>query len=287
MSSSASRLRSERSTRIDSTTGVTEHARFIGPIGEQVFAMSYIPARDEPKGAVIMSSSLLADRVRTYRAEVDLARRLAADGFAVARYDYRGFGQSDGSSGATTVEAMIDDLELVHEELLSRFGGSPLVHVGVRFGSVIAAAGVGRLGGDVVFWDPALSARAYLRESFRAHMIGRINHEDKAQTPQHQLDEAGSADVLGYTVTAQLVASAGKAPDLSESILSQPRRVLWVSFGGQLGRRESDLVDDWRSQGLEVETESVDLEDLTWYIGARPIVGDEVVTRTAGWLEAP
>ncbi|HVR79560.1 MAG TPA: alpha/beta hydrolase [Acidimicrobiia bacterium] len=285
MSSTSSRLRSDRSTRLDRNTGVEERVRFVGPGGQYVFAVSYTPLAGESRGGVIVSPSLLADRVRTYRAEVELARRLAADGFSVVRYDYRGFGHSDGVTGEATIESMVADLESVHREILSPIADMPLVQVGVRFGSVIAAAGAEKLGGDVVLWDPALNARSYLRESFRAHMIGRINHETSAETPLRQLEEKGEADVLGYTVSQQLVSSASSAPDVSTSVSSEPRRVLWVSFGDPLRQKEIDLVEGWRANGLDVETEVVDLDDLTWYIGARPIVGDEVVTRTARWLE--
>lgn len=281
----SSRIESDRSARFDAVSGVEERVRFIGPDGQFVFVVTYAPQGGESRGGVIVSSSLLADRVRTYRAEVDLARRLAALGFTVARFDYRGFGQSDGVTGAATVESMVSDLKSVHAEIFGSSPGLPLVHVGVRFGSVIAAAGAGDLGGDIVLWDPSLAAKSYLRESFRAHMIGRINHEASAETPQRQLEEKGEADVLGYTVTQELVSSAASAPDVSTSISSQPRRVLWVSFGNPLRQKEESLVESWRSKGLEVETDVVDLDDTTWYIGARPIVGDEVVTRTERWLE--
>ncbi len=282
MNTMVPRVDSRRSTRVDPRTGTVEHAGFLGADGQKVFAVSYTPP-SRPSGLVLISSSLLADRIRTYRAEVDMARRLAGAGFAVGRYDYRGFGHSDGGSGEATRDTMIEDLQLVHTEMVSSVGDLPLVHIGVRFGALLAAAGVERVGGDVALWEPALSASAYFREAFRAHMIGRLSHEQKPATPESQLASVGTAEVLGFSVTAELRATTTEM-ELSDPIARSSARVLWVPFGESPGKKQTTLVEGWRSAGLQVDVRTVSIEDSTWFIGARPIVGDDVVERTADWV---
>ncbi len=282
MSLAARRTTGDRALRIDERTGVSERVEFVGPPGGQIFSVAYMPPV-EIRGRVLISASLLADRVRTYRAEVELARRLAAEGFMVQRYDYRGFGHADGVSGDATFDTLLADLDMACSVHLGNVSHLPLVHIGIRFGALVAAEGVRRFGGDIVFWDPAPTARGYFREAFRAHLVGRLGRHIDGVTPEQQLAAEGWTEVMGYSVSRPLVESVG-AVEIDKILAGAGPRILWIGFGEALGKKQQGLVQGWKARHLEVEVATVPLADSTWFIGARPIVGDEVIERTVTWV---
>src|SRR3954447_25668070 len=98
------------STWSDDRTGVTEEATFLGEGRSRFLAFLHRPRAATPVGGVLLCGSLYQDLHLNYRPEVLLARALAARGFAVARFQYRGTGNSDDiDGGAVTWESMVAD----------------------------------------------------------------------------------------------------------------------------------------------------------------------------------
>ena len=159
-------LRNPGSERVDPVSGITERVRFVGAEGEKIFTVLSLP-QGRIKGGVVLAPSLLTDRVRSYRAEVKAARQLANLGLAVLRFDYRGFGHSDGETGVTDARRLHEDLQTASAELQDLLKEEDVAMVGSRFGSLLVAnrnVPTRR----AVLWDPVLSGAEYFRTAFRA-----------------------------------------------------------------------------------------------------------------------
>lgn len=269
------------STRVDRATGIEEHARFLGPPGERIFSILALPA-GEVRGGVVIAPSLLTDRIRLYRDEVSVARRLAARGLAVLRFDYRGFGHSDGQTGVADQETMLEDLAVAVQDLENHVDGAAISLVGSRFGSALIAQSL-QLTQHSVLWYPVLSGHEYFRLAFRGHMVGSMHREGGEATPTRQLTESGYANVLGYRVSRRLVEGASAAALVSEK-WKVSSRVLWIEAGTDLSAPRQEAADRIRESGAELVVAFAPTEDPGWFVGVRPFQNPAATDRLVEWL---
>lgn len=89
-----------------------------------------IPQSDKPSPAVLMLHGFGSARDEVGGLFQRQAEALAARGIASLRIDFRGFGKSDGDTGATTVDSQIDDAK-VGLAYLSKVKGIDTARVGV------------------------------------------------------------------------------------------------------------------------------------------------------------
>lgn len=270
----------ERSERVDEVTGVVERAAFLGQTGQQIFSVTSLPS-GPVRGAVVIAPSLLTDRVRLYRGEVLAARRLAAQGFAVLRFDYRGFGHSDGETGVADVARLSADLSVAIDAVRSKAGEIDLTLVGSRFGSLLVA----NWGGEAnrtVLWDPVLTGREYFKTAFRAHMVGRLQRSGDDSAPTSQLQETGRATVLGYTVSRDLVEDV-EGLSLEEAKLAA-REVLWIESADEMSAPRCRVEASLRSGGVELAVRLIPNDDPGWFVGVRPFENTAAVDALVEWL---
>jgi pimeloyl-ACP methyl ester carboxylesterase len=127
---------------------------------------------------------------RTYR---HLARRLAAAGFDVLRFDYHGTGDSSGRSDEPDrLRAWLDSIGAAVDELRTIAGVTPIDLFGVRLGGTLAAlaASERRDIRDIVLWTPTVSGRGYVRE---ARALQMLRHGSGRQTGAYAGDLCGPA----------------------------------------------------------------------------------------------
>lgn len=269
------------SERVDPVSGVTERVRFLGPAGERIYSVISLPP-GQVIGGVVIAPSLLTDRLRSYRGEVLAARRLAALGFAVQRFDYRGFGHSDGETGVTDVTRMSGDLSTAIDELQGLLGQAEVTLVGSRYGSLLVAnrdAPTRR----AVLWDPVLSGREYFRTAFRAHMVGALKRTRSDSSPTSQLEETGWATVLGYTVSRQLVDSSGTLSLVPAASLKDAQ-VLWIESASQPSTARSQAQDRLRSDGVNLLIRQLPNDDPGWFVGVRPLEDGRATAALVDWV---
>lgn len=261
---------SERgSERIDSD--LREIASFSGREGERMLSVLHLPL-DEARAGVTIAPSLLTDRIRTYRAEVETARWLARRGVAVHRFDYRGFGQSDDYPASAS--SMVADMESATATLESNLGSVPVISMGIGWGALIAAERPGSAG--LVMWEPPASGKAYLRAAQRANRIAMMG--------SHGPDPASQRDteVLGFDISAGFRSDADR---LDLETVEPPRRVLWVTTADKLSPANSRIVDTWRQSGRDVEVALLGTNESWWFIQAGAMRGGGLFDITASWIE--
>ena len=270
------------SLRTDHEARITERVQFVGQANSELYTVLSMPI-GRVLGGVVIASSLLTDLLRSYRGEVLMGRRLASLGYAVLRFDYRGFGHSDGETGVTNVGFLADDLAAAITILETHIGPAPMTLVGSRFGSLLVAnhpAPAARR----VFWDPVLTGHDYFRTAFRAHMVGTMRSANLGSTPSAQLRDNGRAGVLGYTVGRDLVESTRSLSLVSKGLAGCS--VLWVDTAVTMSKPGAQSQDDLRSMGVDLAIRHMPVRDPGWFVGVRPREDRGAITAIAEWLSS-
>lgn len=133
-------------------------------------------AASQRRGSILLCGPTSVERERSYPTFVKWARLLAAQGYDIMRFDYRGIGESEGRFEEMSMTAWRDDAAFCAAQLIEISQGVPLILHGARAGSLIAAelfaSGVGDA---MLLWAPPASGYALLWDTLRrnlaAHMV--------------------------------------------------------------------------------------------------------------------
>src|ERR1035441_774266 len=77
--------------------------------GQKLYGMLHLPKGKGPAPALSMFHGFTGNRFEPHQLFVKTARRLAKDGIAVLRFDFRGSGESEGDFKDITVPGEIED----------------------------------------------------------------------------------------------------------------------------------------------------------------------------------
>jgi alpha/beta superfamily hydrolase len=258
------------SHRIDRSLSIREEVGFFGTSGARLFGARAEPL-DPPLGGIVVCSPIHADAVKQYRREVLFGRALASAGFAVQRFHYRGFGNSDGEGRDVTFAGMHDDAIAAADELRARSGVDELLYLGIGWGGLVAAAAVGSSSMPIALWQPVLDAPAFFTAAMRARAIAALKEAGGMQSTEEdlleELRDEGSLDVLGYSIDRTLFESSSEV-ELASPLLERPRKVLLlqVAKGTSLSGKYRRLADALTGAGSSVETGWIEAEDRSWFI---------------------
>jgi alpha/beta superfamily hydrolase len=281
-------------SRQDPASGMVETVRFLGSGADRVYSYQYAPAEARGLG-IVMCPAILGDFASNYRREVVGARALAARGFPVRRFHYRGTGNSDGDFSDVSFDTMVEDA-LASAAALEEAGVSDVAFIGTRFGSLVAAAATrSRAARAVAMWEPMTDARSYFREMNRTRMMHDVSGGERQGSSfddlAADLRANGYADLLGYTLGRRLFESALDRTLLTE-LGDRATEVLLVQFNLRKGidRSRQVLADALRAAGSSVDLEAVQGVEL-WGLhsdGWTPIESRSDVQHlleiTTGWF---
>ncbi|WP_172669691.1 serine aminopeptidase domain-containing protein [Arsenicicoccus sp. oral taxon 190] len=144
---------------------------WIGRPGRALAGWVEMPSSRRARGVVILAPTMGREGVSSYRSLRALAVRLAERGFASVRFDWRGDGNSASAEGADVVAGWVEDLDVVHDEVLRIAGELPVHLVALRLGASIAHRWGRPVSGRTILWEP-ISGRAYLRLHQKLRVLG-------------------------------------------------------------------------------------------------------------------
>jgi pimeloyl-ACP methyl ester carboxylesterase len=256
-------------TRVDVDTRIRETVSFLGSGEHKLACTTHVPL-DQPVTGVVICASICNDFLRNYAREVELARTLAASGVAVARFHYRGTGNSDGDESEVTFDSMVADGREVTRHLRALTGVERLVFVGTRFGAPIAAALANREpGAPLVLVEPSDEASRFFREAWRAASVVALAKAGRGAIAPNdlvdELHERGVVDVLGHDIHRALFDSSVDRTLLGE-LDDRQRPVLVLQFGKALRPRHESLVTALTEAGATVDVEVLGSSQLWWVI---------------------
>jgi alpha-beta hydrolase superfamily lysophospholipase len=181
---------------------------------ERLFGMHHRPAgsgRRAPRRGVVLCHALAEEKLWSHRVYVSLARELAAQGFAVLRFDCRGEGDSDLEFEEATLASRVEDALRAAAVLLER---EPqlrrCVFLGHRMGAVVAARAAAQapdLAEALIAWDPIESGSVYLMQWLRSALASQLVATGRAPTRSalvKALEEGRTVTIDGYGITPRL-----------------------------------------------------------------------------------
>jgi pimeloyl-ACP methyl ester carboxylesterase len=176
-----------------------------GPRGRQLLGIHHAPVVGEAVGAgVVLCNPLGYEAMCVHRTYRHLARRLAAAGFDVLRFDYHGTGDSAGRSDEPDrVRAWLDSVRAAVDELRALSGVKSVDLFGVRLGATLAALAAGERADvrGLVLWAPVVSGRTHAREIRALRLLGPGSGQPSAATDAgdlrgHALEEISFLSLL-------------------------------------------------------------------------------------------
>lgn len=257
-------------SRLRHPAGAEMEAIHFGPEDAPIFAVVHRPAVP-PKGIVVVCSPPYTEAARNQRREILFGWLCAENGWAVVRFHPRGAGHSSGETSDLSLDTMLDDTDIVSREAIRRLETPLIGFVGTRLGAVVAhRAAALHPGAPVAWWHPVLDPDLYLREIFRAGMIGALKSGVTTNRPEMEsrLKKEGILDIMGSPIGRSFYESLFAAP--LDNAPTGPRQGLLVQMSTHselLGRFES-FVSKLRGAAWAVTTSLVTDEE-TWWFGAR------------------
>ncbi|MDZ4717603.1 MAG: alpha/beta hydrolase [Roseiflexaceae bacterium] len=179
---------------------------FMGSADHQIFACYHMPAEPARDCGVVICYPAWQEYIRSHRACLQLAQRLARAGFPVLRADYLGTGDSAGDSAAVTLDDWRANLRAAISELRDRSGVGSICLVGLRLGASLAAeiAASSREITSLVLWDPAVNGKQYLEETAIEHQEAIMRFLARPKDALKHATEQRPSELLGFAIGAQM-----------------------------------------------------------------------------------
>ncbi|MCH9611073.1 MAG: hypothetical protein S4CHLAM81_00160 [Chlamydiales bacterium] len=136
--------------------------------GQKIFAVFHRPNCEKPVPCAVIMHGFASSKHGTNRSHVKLSEKLAEEGIASLRFDFRGAGDSEGCLSEVSLEDMVSDAIVVLEHVSknewvdamrigvfgSSLGGAVAMLSSVAFGNVNALA----------LWAPVASGELWYRD---------------------------------------------------------------------------------------------------------------------------
>lgn len=176
------------------TIGSTnEKMFFFESNGSRLFGVLHVPIEERNKKPYgwIFCSAFAEERGFSQRLMVEWARVLCKEGYFVLRFDYRGYGDSDGNFEEFTVENYFDDLENAIIEFQKRASVPVGGLCGLRLGASIATIGAHRFvpNARLILWEPIISGEKYADQLLRFVMAKEMSDTGRAPRTRDQLKQ--------------------------------------------------------------------------------------------------
>jgi alpha-beta hydrolase superfamily lysophospholipase len=242
--------------------------------GRSLFAWLHRPAAALAEHGVLICPPLGHEQVHSHRALRHLAERLAAQGFAVMRYDYHATGDSDGTeSDPQHLATWQANVSGAVDWMRSEGGCRKVSLVGLRLGASLAALYAEQHEVEsLVLWAPIVKGRRYVRELTALSQTAQLAAGN----------ESAGIEAMGFVYPNELTGELAQMDLLAHSVRCQ--QVLIASSANAAG--DLALLEHLTKQGVSVESMA-----LTGYEGMMAEPHDTQVPHDAlrsivDWMKA-
>jgi exosortase A-associated hydrolase 2 len=269
-----------------------EEGFFFDADGQRLFGMAHRPDAASRAVALVVCHPYGEEKQLSYPVLVAFARRVAADGFPVLRFDARGYGDSTGELEDATVESQIAETLVAARVARERFGTDRVVLLGLRFGALVAALAAERepACAGLVLWSPVVSGSQYADDLVRKRLFAEVLAKRKVSRADitAELERAGRLEIEGNFLTRRWRDEAA-AVELPAAVRTRRGPV----FVGALGQADavpaplSALVEAYEGIGAPT-TVAVAAAQPFWERNAMYdlYLPDELFAHTQRWLDA-
>jgi len=165
---------------------------YFGGKPNQLFGVLHQPEQEFNGKAFVFCHPFAEEKLWAHRVFVNFARELARLGYAVLRFDYSGYGDSDGDFTSCTLTSHSKDIERATEFLCREVSGIEKTGMlGLRLGASLAWLSAGRCGitGPLILWDPVLNGENYALDVLRSNLTTQLAVYGNVREDREQLIE--------------------------------------------------------------------------------------------------
>jgi exosortase A-associated hydrolase 2 len=248
---------------------MTETPFYFSHGSSRLFAILHEAAGSAPSSAYVFCHPFGEEKLWTHRVFVSFARRLAADGHPVLRFDYMGNGDSGGAFPESSLASAVADVRAAIDEVRRRTGVRTVNLLGLRWGAMVAslaaedAADIDRL----VLWAPIVDGARYMQELLRSNLTTQMAthkeiRQDRAALVQ-VMENGGTVNVDGYDIALPMYAEVS-AVKLAAAPKRHAARCLIVNVDRQPNRPVPELQQLAASYSLASPTLTSAQEEPFW-----------------------
>ena len=245
-------------------------AEYFGSHRDKLLGLALIPEAAAETGVVICGS-LLAEPSGSADRDRELAGALATAGHAVARFHFRGDGQSQGRTEDLTLQTMIEDCDDALGWLREVAGVSSLAVCGAGLGALAAASAPQARGLPLAIWKPVFDVGTYFQQmagikittemgfdlSPRSENGATTLHEQVAHDLlEDEMSKNGFVDFLGFPIGAALYQSTIHHR-LADALQASARPLLLVSMDTEVEGHDAVGIPTEVSAGPDAFDETV------------------------------
>lgn len=256
---------------------MSERPFFFGNGDYQLFGVLHAPDHGPvSKQAFVFCHPLAEEKLWTHRVFVSFARRLAARGHAVLRFDYMGNGDSDGDFAQSSLATMTSDVVAAMQTLRAETGSEQVGLIGLRMGATVASLVAEETNvAALVLWSPIVDGSRYMQEILRVNLTTQmavfktIRHDRLALAAA--MEQGATVNADGYELAFPLYSQVSSV-SLASAPKHHERRCLVV----QIDRAPSSpnqelekLVKAYPNATMEMAIEEPFWKEIRrWYAGA-------------------
>jgi exosortase A-associated hydrolase 2 len=178
---------------------------FGGDAGRPLFGVFHRPIEtDLARPVFVFCHPLGEEKLWTHRVLVTYARRLAAAGYPVLRFDLTGNGDSGGQFSDLSVESACADIRAAIAEARRLTGAGTVSLLGLRFGATLAAI-VAETSAEVrhlILWAPITDGDRYMQELLRINVMTQLATYKQVRQDRErlvaELEQGRTVNVDGY-----------------------------------------------------------------------------------------
>jgi len=256
---------------------------------DRLFGVLHRPEQEGNGQAFVFCHPFAEEKLWAHRVFVNFARELARHGYAVLRFDYRGYGDSDGEFTDYTLTQHGEDIERAVSFLHEQVDGIRKTGLlGLRLGASLAWLSAERCGinGPLILWDPVLDGDEYVQEFLRSNLTTQLAVYGEVRENREQLIEKLQRNELvnvdGYELGREVYQGLAAMQLAGHDAKSDgPALVVQIGRTGKQKRQPAGFAE-----GIGAELRCVVEEPFWREIKRFYYRADNLFSATLDWLEA-
>jgi exosortase A-associated hydrolase 2 len=269
---------------------MTETPFYFDAGARSLFGVFHEPARDASLTPFVFCHPFGEEKLWTHRVFVSFARRLAAQGHAVLRFDYLGNGDSGGTFSESSLATARVDVGRAIEEVRRRSGAAQVNLLGLRWGATVASLVADEIPAieHLILWAPIVDGARYMQELLRMNLTTQMAVHKEIRQDREALvaamREGHTVNVDGYDMSLTMYTEVS-AVKLAADPKHYAGRCLIVQIDRQPGRPAIELTElaaTYRQGSVVFAQEEPFWKEIQRFYDSAP----SLFTVTLDWLYA-